>query len=734
MTIALTEEHRALADAVSRWAAANVDRSVVAAAGEAEVFERPAWWSSLAAQGLLGLHVREDVGGTGSGMLELAVTAERLGYACAPGGFVATTIVSALIDRHGDDALRGKVLPGLIDGTAVAGVELVPGDLIGIRGEHGLSVSGAAAYVVSGDEADLALLAVSVDGETVWVLVEQAEATINAHPSADATRRLAGWALDGVTIPTERIVADLTTDAVRQIAAVVLTAEAAGNAAWTLDIAAEHAKVREQFGQPIGKFQAVKHMAADMLIRSEQAKAASWDAAVSIDEDAPADEQTLAAAVAVGLTFDAAVENAKSCIQTLGGIGYTWEHPAHWYLKRALAARSMFGGTTSAILKAGEMALEGKRRTLGLALDEDVAAPHRAAVREFLGRLETMDERQRREAIVDSGYAEPHWPEPYGRNAGAIEQIVIAQELRAANVKPHDIVIGKWILPTIIHHGTPEQQSRFMRPSMYGDLVWCQLFSEPGAGSDLAAIQMKAERVEGGWSLTGQKIWTTNAHDAHVALCIARTDRDAPKHDGITAFIVDMQAEGVDVRPLTELTGKAMFNEVFLTDVFVADDMVIGQVNDGWRAARATLTNERVAMSSGSTMGLGVEGVLKVGAMMPDAVVDPITRHKIGEYVCEGQSLALIGHRSTIAKLTEVDAGAGASVRKLVGMSHAQEASEFALTLLGQTGAIHLPDRATSLPTRVAAARALTIAGGTTEVQKNIVAERVLGLPRDDAR
>jgi 3-oxochol-4-en-24-oyl-CoA dehydrogenase len=434
--------------------------------------------------------------------------------------------------------------------------------------------------------------------------------------------------------------------------------------------------------------------------------------------------------VAGAVALEAAAEAAKTCIQVLGGIGFTWEHDAHLYLRRAIALRQLLGPAARWRTAAARHALTGSRRTLAVALDGPGTAELRDDLRAVLAGLPD-DERQRRRAIADAGLAQPHWPAPWGRDAGPQEQLLIEQEMAAAGIERPDLVIGGWVLPTIIGYGTPQQQERFVRPTLYGDVVWCQLFSEPGAGSDLAALQTKATRTDGGWLLSGQKVWTSVAHKADWGLCLARTDPSAPKHEGITCFVVDMKAEGVDIRPLRELTGRAMFNEVFLSDVFVPDDQVIGGLGEGWRAGRTTLANERVAMSSGSTMGAGVEGVL--GALAAGGDPGEAALERAGALVCEGQVLAVLGLRTTLRKLGGLEPGAGSSVRKLVGMHHAQSCAEHLLELQGPAGAT-LEGSAGRIGSGFLQSRCLTIAGGTTEVQRNVVAERILGLPRDDVR
>jgi hypothetical protein len=424
------------------------------------------------------------------------------------------------------------------------------------------------------------------------------------------------------------------------------------------------------------------------------------------------------------VAVDAAIENAKACLQVLGGIGYTWEHDAHVVLKRALSLRALVGDPALWRALVADLALAGARRTLDLELGDTDAV--RAQVRSFLAT--SPDDL----ALADAGYLVPHWPEPWGRNATPVEQLVIDQELAAAGIRRRDLVIGGWAAPTIVEHGTPEQQQRFVPPTLRGEIVWCQMFSEPGAGSDLASLQTRAERVEGGWRVTGQKVWTSMADVADWAILLARTSgngKGRDRHRGITYFLLDMTTPGVDVRPLRELTGRAGFNEVFLDDVFVPDDCVVGEVDGGWKLARTTLANERVAMSAGSSFGRGVEDVLAdVGAL---ASVDDVLRDRVGRLVCEGHGQALLAFRTTLRRLSGADPGPASSVRKLVGMKHQQDAAELRFELLGDEG-VTAEGEAGRRGHTMLNTRCLTIAGGTSEVLRNVIGERILGLPRDD--
>jgi alkylation response protein AidB-like acyl-CoA dehydrogenase len=236
---------------------------------------------------------------------------------------------------------------------------------------------------------------------------------------------------------------------------------------------------------------------------------------------------------------------------------------------------------------------DGVARTPDLDLPQE-AERYRAEARAFVASLDGLDATARRARMVESGYLVPHWPPPWGRDASAAEQLVIEQELRGANV-PNMGITG-WNIQTISQHGTPEQAERWVGPTLRGEITWCQLFSEPGAGSDLASLQLRATPLNDGWVLNGQKVWTSMAKEADWGICLARTDPDKPKHDGISCFMIDMKSPGLDIRPLRELTGQEMFNEVFFDDVFVPDDHVVGELNKGFQYISEALDLERFTM------------------------------------------------------------------------------------------------------------------------------------------
>ncbi|MEO5874767.1 MAG: acyl-CoA dehydrogenase [Streptosporangiaceae bacterium] len=725
MAIGLTEEHEALADSVRGFAERYVTEKVVRAALDAEEETRPAFWNALAEQGLLGLHLAEEHGGQGFGLLELAVAVEELGRAVAPGPFLPTVLASAAISAS-SNAKAHELLAGLADGSRTAALSLATG-LTGTRDGGDLTVSGSVEPVLGATLADVIVLPVTTDAGEEWIVVDAARLTVTARPSLDRVRRVARVEADGVAVAADRVLDGLEGPAVIDLAAVLLGAEAAGTASWCVTTAAEYAKVREQFGRPIGQFQGVKHKAARMLISLEQARATVWDAARALNEAAP--EAGFAAGVAAVIAPDAGVQTAKDAIQILGGIGFTWEHEAHLYLRRALTLRALLGPAKEWAGSVAALALDGGRRAVELELDAD-SEPIRDRVRAEIAELATIEDKtELNEKMGNEGWTVPHFPKPWGRGAEPIEQILIQQELRAAKVKAPNLVIGAWLVPSLVAYGSQEQKERFLRPTLQGKIIWCQLFSEPGAGSDLASLSMKAERVEGGFRLTGQKIWTSVAQFAQWGFCIARTSSDGVKHDGITYFLVDMKAQGVDVRPLRELTGEAMFNEVFLDEVFVPDDCVVGEVDKGWQVARNTLSNERVSLSTGGGLGMGVPELLD---FFKGRTLDLIAQAEFGKLIAQGQSIDLLGLRTTLKQLSGVNPGAEASVRKLLGVQFNQDVADYCYASQGGISALDEPMAESGTVARAMLfSRAMTIYGGTTEVQLNIIGERILGLPRD---
>jgi alkylation response protein AidB-like acyl-CoA dehydrogenase len=340
--------------------------------------------------------------------------------------------------------------------------------------------------------------------------------------------------------------------------------------------------------------------------------------------------------------------------------------------------------------------------------------------------------------LGDAGYMAPHWPKPYGRAASPVQQLAIDEVLKAHGVtRPYNPIAMGWAGPTILHAGTDEQKDRWLPGILSGQDMWCQLFSEPGAGSDLAGLRTKAEQDGDEWVVNGQKIWTSLAQFSRWGILIARTAAEAPKHSGITYFVCPMDAPGVEVRPIIEMTKEHTFNEVFLTDVRIPAGHVIGEVNRGWELAKVTLANERVSLSSGGAIwGQGPTADDLLDAVRRDGgLADAVLRQRVTGMWIEGQVLQMLRARLVAAAVTGRQPGAEASVRKCFADEHGQRLLQLARDLAGTDGLLWdagPPGDDPFLWTRgFYFSPALTIGGGTTEVQKNIIGERVLGLPRD---
>jgi alkylation response protein AidB-like acyl-CoA dehydrogenase len=837
-TIAIGDERVALAAGLRRFVAERCPPLVVRRAVDDGERGKPDFWEAMAELGWLGLHLRESTGGQGYGLAEAVVVAEEFGRAPAPGPLLSTLVAGAVLRvaavRGSAVGAAGEATPNrtardwlarVASGRATLAVASTAPAVVASADGAAVQVTGSWGVVPGADVADAFIVPFIVPDDGIvagrakgtgddpgdgsgpvsgsveqWCLLDADQVTTRVVDPLDLTRSIAEVSVEGLTLDPQRRLTGVDRALVGAALATFAAAECAGVAAWCVETAAAYAAERRQFGRPIGQFQAVKHRCADMLVATEATRAVAWDAAAAADAflaalddggNAEAIEEArtewvLAAASAAAVALDAAVRVAEDCIQVLGGIGFTWEHDAHLHLRRAVALRQQLGGTARWRRQLADLALGGARRRLRVEVPPE-GEPRRAQIRAHAEELAGLEGSARRARLVELGYLVPHWPQPWGIDADATTQLLIDAELRRAKVRRPHLQVGAWAAPTIAAHGTPEQQERWVRPTLLGETTWCQLFSEPEAGSDLAGLRTRATRVEGGWSVTGQKVWTTMAAEARWGICLVRTDPDAPKHAGITYLIMDMRSPGIDIRPLREMTGLEMFNEVFFDDMFVPDDCVIGEVNGGWALARTTLGNERVAMGSGSSFGGGVENLLTLvrkraesdlghapapselweeagdhrgfpprvrsgGAASGGAgsagespgdgrdepsrdrrggwPIDPVVLDRLGGLVAEAHAVATLGARSTLRSVAGARPGPEASVRKLLGVEHDQRVQEFGLELLGPAGAAVEGDAAT-WTFGFLANRCLTIAGGTSEIQRNVIGERLLGLPRD---
>ncbi|MEU4341204.1 acyl-CoA dehydrogenase [Nocardia sp. NPDC023852] len=739
MTIATTDEHKAVQESMRGWAA-SVRPTATMRTDPADFWR--GYWPALAEIGIFRVAVSEDAGGAGGSVIDLAVLMEQAAHDLVGGPVLTTALANLITAGRLDEDLPCGVALDFVVGSAVS-VPVASGEL---------SLTGTWDSVLGAAPGTAVLLPVSLPQGQRWCVVPPEAAGLRVEPLAplDLSTPLARVHCADVRVPAERVFA--APYAAGDLLVALAAAELAGLAGWCLETAVEYAKVREQFGRKIGSFQAVKHLCAWMLCRTELIRAVAADTAAAVDEGGA--ELPIAAAIAAAIALDAAVETAKDCIQVLGGIGFTWEHDAHLYLRRAVALRQLLGGSGRWRARVTELTRSGQRRTTGadqvFAADSasrvsgalrggsslpppgltahagGVAAADDGTTHELaaeVARIAALPADKQRVALVEAGLVMPHWPRPYGRAADPMTGLMISEELRRAGLTAPDLAIGGWAIPTLLRHGTSEQVDRFAWPTLRGEVVWCQLFSEPEAGSDLAALRTTAKKVDGGWVLRGQKVWTSLGDEANWAICLGRTNPDTPKHRGISYFLVDMHSAGLEVRPLVQITGEARFSEVFLDDVFVPDDCVVGALNNGWKIARSTLSTERVAMGGNGIGPVLEELIAKSPATGPGA---ELLNDRLGGFIAEAIAGILLEQRAAVRMLAGGDPGAQGSVRKLLGVRHRQAVAEFAVETTGPIGAQDAEVAKEFLLTRC-----LSIAGGTEQILLTVAGERILGLPRD---
>jgi 3-oxochol-4-en-24-oyl-CoA dehydrogenase len=777
VAVADSEDQQALADAVTQllerhWPAGTAHKQV----GDPGSVSELTLWPQLAALGLAGLPVAEAAGGAGGRWADLAVALEACGAVLAPtpavavAGAIGTLTALTALTALGGDSTGGsqaaELLAQVCAGDVVATVAWTQRP--GLWGAHGafhaepagssaeVSVSGTAELILSPEAGRVLLLADAPDtlGTPVLLLVDTAAEGVSV-------RRIDGLdllrPLGALTLTRARAVVlasgDAATSAVRQglaTAAAALASELVGLAGHCLDGAVAYAAERHQFGHPIGSFQAVKHICADLLTGVELARAAArhlaglLDAEASADASArpSADELDQAVALALLKASSVAQEASAAYIQILGGIGFSWEHEAHLYYRRAGASAPLFGTATAHRMRldpsnASSTAPGGAAAAITAPSPGTPAAELTAHVQRLLplhrdkwGDDDSFTARLDWQAALDAvGWIAPHWPAEFGgRGLNIVDQVACDRVLAQHRAPDLAGVLGvNNVAPTLMRYGTPEQRAH-LRGIQAGTEVWCQGFSEPGSGSDLASLRTRAVLDEGTgeFVINGEKIWTSEGMEADYCMLLVRTDPDARPHKGISALLVPMDSPGITRRPITQITGEGGFAQVFFDDVRVPGSALLGPLHEGWTVTMTTLSFERVGVIM---MASRLEQtILDVVAELAGRELDLGVRLDLADRFAEARLLGLLGQRA-LGRIAEGGApGAEHSVIKhawslamqSVGASHLA-----ALGLDGVSGSPLTPAQAAYLRSRAA-----TIAGGTTEIMRNILAERVLGMPR----
>jgi alkylation response protein AidB-like acyl-CoA dehydrogenase len=740
MALAITTEQEQLADAVRQFAArhAPVDKTRASfdsiAAGEL-----PSWWDEFTALGFHAVHLPEDTGGQGGTLVDMACVVEAAAGALLPGPLLSTVTTSAIASLA--DASAAALMADLTAGATAATVLPEQSTVCATRVGDGWSLSGSSTTTLGIVAAQRILLAArSGKGDDLWFALDplspDSGLTIEQQRGTDLCTDVGVLHLSDHLVPAGAALSGISPERARSVAVALAACAAAGAVRRCVDAAVDFIRTREQFGQPVGAFQGLQHKAAVLLVNAELAAAAAWDAARATGESL--EQHRLAAAGAALMALSRAPDLALDALLMFGAIGYTWEHDTHLSWRRAISLAASFGTTASWSREAGGLACTEKRST---ALDlGDVESDFRAQMAAILDRAAALcnehptdDPRgpgmafgSQRDLLAAAGLSAPQLPAPWGIGASPVQQVIITEEFgRRPGVTRPSLGIAEWILPTILDRGTDAQRERFAQPILRGTQRWCQLFSEPGAGSDLAALVTRAVKVDGGWLLNGHKIWTSQAHLAQFGALLARTDPDAPKHRGISYFLIDMASPGIEISPIKQAGGRLDFNEVFLTDVFVPDDMLVGNPGEGWSLAVGTLAVERTAI--GNYVNIDRTGPLRRLAATegPDREAALVA---LGEVEAHTNAIKALVLRETLRLVQGQAAGPTSSIAKYAMVLLLRRAATATLGLTAPLTMLEDTDPPVmgpyfDMPSEL-------IGGGTPEIQLTIIASMILGLPR----
>lgn len=739
-TVGVTDDHEDLAE-LARDFAKHARQADHDPRGETASYTQgtlPNSWSELIETGLHSVHIPHEYGGGGAEVMELVVVLEQLAAELYPGPLLATVTASALLSQMVEsgeassavaDALtqfsHGYTAAVIVDQKVHARVD---GDSVSLDGEVG-HISGALA-------AQGFLIGFEHAGTTRWALVPSQDVEVTPANGVDLTRDVGTVKIE-VSIPESELLPALDREAARALQITLEGAEASGIAAAVTNAAVAHVKIRKQFRRALSSFQAIQQRLSLMHVHAEIARAVVWDMARSTPE-----ERVIAASAGAISGLGVAIDNAFEYAMTLGAIGFTWEHEAHVYWRRSLQLGVLQGPRAVNEHRQGQVALEQRIRVdvaeptdlpelrdeLKEAIEE-AGDPSDGVIEGSAWAPRRNSEWQRR--LAQKQFVAPHLPAPYGRSADALTQAVIFDEFVQQNLNPPSLVIGDWVAPTIAEHGTQEQKDTFLPPTVDSSIIWCQLFSEPGAGSDLGSISTRAQRVNGGWRVSGQKIWNSMADVADWGALLVRTDPESNGSRGLAFMLVQMNSDGIEVRPIKQATGLSEFCEVFLDDVFVPDHHVIGEPGQGWAIATTTLSNERLRM--GEELGHGGSGrfVELIANITSDDVLYQEAVTALGRAVAREYGLQALGARGAIKRMSGLDVSSETSVLKLANIIAQREGSQDLIRLSGPNELIEeqiTMGQDHGILMDYLGLPAVLLGGGTPDIQLGVIAGRILGL------
>lgn len=563
-------------------------------------------WQELGAQGLLGLHISTRYGGQGGGLLELAAALEMIGSSWAAESFVPSVLASALLDAGGGE-LADNLIPELVDGSslgAIAAVEPLKGHIEA----SGCLVLDGRVPALGVMIAKTVVARVDLQGALRWVALDTDTVAVGRTVPGNANSVDGSICARGLRIPLSRVL-DIPDIAVAQaIPSVIFGAEAVGIISWCVAASIEYARQLIHYRRAIGQFQHLKRHCGSSRLLLEQARASVWDAARAFDCSDPSLEYV--ATIARRVAPDSAVQATRDCIRLANEIGYTVHHQTFPHYRRAKMLRRVLGHSRYCGIRAAELALDGQSRIASYHLPPE-SEQYRLQIRGELQAIAELSQREQLTRLAKGGWTIPWMSRPLGRAAGPAEQVVIAEELQRIGIALPNSLAPMWLLSTLLAHGTESQKAELLGPTMSGDILWCELFSEPGVSAELGPLRTFALRVKDGWRISGRKLCTSSGQLAHRGALLARTDPASLRYQGVTYFLTDMQSAGISVRPIPEWKGGTSMREVVFDDVFIPDADVIGQPNEGWVVARHALEADRLSISKSVRLRRMVESVLE---------------------------------------------------------------------------------------------------------------------------
>ncbi|MCM3562729.1 acyl-CoA dehydrogenase [Hydrogenophaga intermedia] len=720
-------------------------------------------WREMAGLGWLGLCTPERYGGSGCGLAQAVQLLEQCGRALAPEPLVGGALLPAwLLLGGGNEALRACWLPAMARGEKTLGVAWQEGEHDQTaRAEHvratphggGFILDGTKRFVAAAGAAAGYIVSAQAPQGPVLVLVESGRPglALGERPRVDG----GFWGelqFEEVAVAAEQILAGpVEADAVLQraldLARIATAAELLGVMGRALDSSVQYIAVREQFGRPVGSFQALQHRAVDLLIQVELTRAVVARSAEAADGAAgDLRRLALAASQAKARASAAALAVTKGCIQLHGGIGYTDECAIGLYLKKAMVGAAWLGGAGWHRRRYNDMGpISGGGETAPGAIGGGRPSISHEELRRWIvdnfppqwrfppNRLSLRETREWHARLHGRGWAAPNWPTEHGgMGLSAFEQVALQSEFdrHGIHIAPNMGIV--MLGPLIIRYGTEAQKREILPRILSGQVLWCQGYSEPSAGSDLASLRTSAVADGDDFIVSGQKIWTSFAHEADMIFLLVRTDPRARKQDGISFLLADMRSPGITVKRIRNLGGGAEFCEVFFDNVRVPRSNLVGALNQGWTMAKSLLGSERIMI--GNPRGVRAPLLqLRELARASGLEQDAAWRARHDELQLDVDDLDALFVRCADVLRRGLELGPEVSMLKIWATEAQQRVADLMLETAGESGvadaSLALPGGALHPANVFFSARPATIYGGSNEIQRNILAKGVLELP-----